>query len=242
MTERVYGLHAVERVLDLTPERVLSAHVIGKEPNARIELVLQKLQVCGCHIQRVGKEQLDKLSAGGRHQGVVIEVRGTSALPENVLPDLIRQVAADAFFLVLDSVQDPHNLGACMRVADGAGVTAVIAPKNRAAGLTTTTRKVASGAAVPFVQVTNLARTLRMMKEQGIWLVGAADEAQDSLYDANFTGPLALVLGGEEKGMRRLTREACDSLVSIPMNGYVSSLNVSVAAGVVLYEAVRQRR
>jgi 23S rRNA (guanosine2251-2'-O)-methyltransferase len=145
--------------------------------------------------------------------------------------------------LVLDQVQDPHNLGACLRTADGAGVDAVVAPRDRAAGLTPVVHKVASGAAqtVPFFQVTNLARTLRLLRDRDIWIVGAADEADSALYEADLTGPLALVLGAEESGLRRLTREHCDLLVSIPMCGRVSSLNVSVAAGVLLYEARRQR-
>ncbi|NNF15964.1 MAG: 23S rRNA (guanosine(2251)-2'-O)-methyltransferase RlmB [Gammaproteobacteria bacterium] len=239
--ELVFGLHAVNRVLESAPERVLTAYVIDGSVNARIEQVLKLLNVCGCHVERVARPRLDKLADGGRHQGVVIVTRGGSVIPESALPDMISAAGQEAMFLILDGVQDPRNLGACLRVADGAGATAVIAPKNRAAGITVAARNVASGAAVPFMQVTNLARTLRLMKEHGIRLVGTSDKADTAVYAAGFSGPVGLVLGGEEKGMRRLTREACDVLVAIPMRGRVSSLNVSVAAGIVLYEALRQR-
>jgi len=156
---------------------------------------------------------------------------------------LLDQLAEPPFLLVLDQVQDPHNLGACLRSADAAGVHGVIAPRDNAVGLTPTVHKVASGAArtVPFFQVTNLARVLRTLKERGIWLVGAAGEAEQSIYQADLTGPLALVMGAEDTGLRRLTREECDFLVRIPMRGHVESLNVSVATGVVLFEALRQR-
>ncbi|RME27554.1 MAG: 23S rRNA (guanosine(2251)-2'-O)-methyltransferase RlmB [Candidatus Zixiibacteriota bacterium] len=162
---------------------------------------------------------------------------------EDFLFDLLSGLSSPALLLVLDTVQDPHNLGACLRVADGAGAHAVVAPKDRSVGLTTAVRSVASGAAehVPFVQVTNLARTLTQLKESGLWIVGTADSAGQSLYDTDLTMPLALVMGSEGKGLRRLTAETCDLLVSLPMRGHVSSLNVSVAAGICLYEAVRQR-
>ena len=237
----VWGLHAVSHFVEQSPERVLSAYVDETRRDKRITSLVEALKVCGCHLQYGDKNELDKLAEGGRHQGAVIEVRGELSWSEDQLENLLREKAGGVLLLILDSVQDPRNLGACLRVADGAGVTAVIAPKNRAAGLTVSAGKVASGAAVPFIQVTNLARSMRKLKSQGILIIGTSDTAEETLYQANFTGPLAIVLGGEENGMRRLTREACDSLVSIPMKGQVSSLNVSVAAGVVLYEAIRQR-
>lgn len=239
--ELVFGLHAARHILDTAPERVLSAFLQEGRSDQRLEEVKHALEVCGCHITRLTSPKLDRLASGGRHQGVVLEVRSAAALAEKDLMDLVTAAGDKTFVLVLDGVQDPRNLGACLRVADGAGVTAVVAPRNRAAGLTVTARKVASGAAVPFVQVTNLARCLRSLKDRGIRLVGTSDQASESLYQSNLTGPVAIVLGGEQKGMRRLTRETCDALLSIPMAGPVSSLNVSVAAGVVLFEAVRQR-
>ncbi|MFK8032282.1 MAG: 23S rRNA (guanosine(2251)-2'-O)-methyltransferase RlmB [Gammaproteobacteria bacterium] len=239
--ELVFGLHAATHLLASSPEKVLAAFVQQGRKDQRFEQMLEALEVCGCHVTSLSKDQLDRLAAGGRHQGVVLEVRGGVVLAESDLMEIVAEKGSEVVLLVLDGVQDPRNLGACLRVADGAGVSAVVAPKNRAAGLTMAAKKVASGAAVPFVQVTNLARCLRGLKEAGVWLVGTSDASADSLYSANLTGPIAIVLGGEEKGMRRLTREACDALISIPMAGQVSSLNVSVAAGVVLYEVARQR-
>lgn len=240
--EKVFGYHASNHVLDTAPERVLRAWTLAQRRDQRLVGLLEKLSTVGCHVEQMQRNQLDTLAEGGRHQGIVLEVKAQSALSENALFDMLQAHGDNPFLLILDGVQDPRNLGACLRVADGAGITAVIAPRDRAAGLTVSARKVASGAAVPFVQVTNLARTLRSLKEQGVWLVGTSDQAEGSVYQASLTGPLGLVLGGEEKGMRRLTTETCDSLVSIPMLGAVSSLNVSVAAGVVLYEAMRQRQ
>jgi 23S rRNA (guanosine2251-2'-O)-methyltransferase len=190
-------------------------------------------------------EELDRLAEGERHQGVVAEIVPHVGDPETQLEEALEAHAdSPPLLLVLDGVTDPHNLGACLRSADAAGVAAVIVPRDRAAGMSPVVRKVAAGAAetVPLVAVVNLARTLRELKEREFWLVGTSDEATRTLYDADFTGPTVLVLGSEGEGMRRLTREACDDLVSIPMAGAVESLNVSVATGVALFEAVRQRR
>jgi len=208
-----------------------------------MERVRAAAQAGGITVHCVPRAELDALVGGARHQGVV--ARGT-APPQRSEVDLDAVLAGQtkaAFLLVLDGVQDPHNLGACLRSADAAGVQAVIAPKDRSVSLTPTVRKVASGAAeaVPFIQVTNLARTLRELKQAGIWLVGTAGEAGTSLFEADLAGPLALVMGAEGKGLRRLTRETCDTLVHIPMAGSVASLNVSVATGICLFEAVRQR-
>ncbi len=189
----------------------------------------------------MGRKSRSKSSRIHKHSDFTADV---TARNEDDLFDLLESLHEPPFLLVLDGVQDPHNLGACLRSADAAGVHAIIAPKDRAVALTDTVRKIACGAAehLPFVMVTNLARTLNRLKEAGLWLVGTADDAKESLYDVDLTGPLALVMGAEGKGLRRLTRECCDFLVHIPMTGSVECLNVSVATGVCLFEAVRQRR
>jgi len=210
----------------------------------RLGQLLSTARQAGVKLNPVDKSTLGRLSADANHQGIVAETRVPSALAEDALLQILEQLQQPPLLLILDGVQDPHNLGACLRTADAAGVDAVIAPRDRAVGLTPVACKVASGAAerVPFVQVTNLARTLRALcEDHNIWIVGTAGEADTSLYQANLTGPLAIVMGAEEKGMRRLTREQCDLLVSLPMAGAVESLNVSVATGVALFEAVRQR-
>ena len=186
---------------------------------------------------------LDQLAQGERHQGVIALLQKVENLGEGALDELLDKAGPAPFVLVLDGVTDPHNLGACLRTADAAGVHAVIVPRDRAAGMSPVVRKVAAGAAetVPLVQVVNLARTLRWLKERGLWLVGTDDQAGTTLHESKLTGPLAVVMGAEGEGMRRLTRESCDLLVSIPMQGVVETLNVSVATGVMLYEALRQR-
>ncbi|MEM7084367.1 MAG: 23S rRNA (guanosine(2251)-2'-O)-methyltransferase RlmB [Pseudomonadota bacterium] len=240
--ELVFGLHAATHILDKNPERVLAAFLQKDRDDKRLGHIKNSLHLVGCHVTTLSSTQLDRLTEGGRHQGVVLEVRARSALSETDLMSLVQESGDATFLMILDSVQDPRNLGACMRVADGVGATAVVVPKNRAVGLTVVARKVASGAYVPFVQVTNLARTLKSLRNAGVWIVGTSDAADDDVYSSNLTGPIGVVMGGEEKGLRRLTRENCDALVSIPMRGRVSSLNVSVASGVVLYEALRQRK
>jgi 23S rRNA (guanosine2251-2'-O)-methyltransferase len=190
----------------------------------------------------VARRVLDDL-AEGAHQGVVLRLRARQPEGEGALDDLLDELPGPPFLLVLDGVQDPHNLGACLRTADGAGVDAVIVPRDRAAGLTATVRKVACGAAETsrLIRVTNLARTLKHLKSRGLWLVGTAEDAPQSVFEADWTGPLALVMGGEARGLRRLTRELCDALVSLPMRGAVESLNVSVATGICLYTALSRR-
>lgn len=239
-----FGIHAVRVLLTRSPQRVRRVHLLGGRDAGRVAEILALAQSAGVAIVTTSAEQLDKLADGGRHQGVVAELQPTSSDPETVLEEALEAAGATPFVLVLDGVQDPHNLGACMRSADAAGVHAVIAPRDRASGLTPVVRKVAAGAAetVPFVPVVNLARTLRDLKSRGIWLVGTDDAADKTLFDVDLKGPLAIVMGSEGEGMRRLTRENCDVLVRIPMAGAVESLNVSVATGVVLFEAVRQRR
>ena len=238
-----YGVHAVRVMLSRTPQRVRRVLIAAGKDAGRLAEIRTLAARAGVTVVSVDEASLDKLADGGRHQGVLAEVAARSGDPETQLEEALEAGGEAPLLLVLDGVQDPHNLGACLRSADAAGVTAVIAPRDRAAGLTPVVRKVAAGAAetVPFVAVVNLARTLRELKERGVWLVGTDDSADKSLYEVDLTGPLALVMGSEGEGMRRLTRECCDQLVSIPMAGAVESLNVSVATGVVLFEAVRQR-
>jgi len=242
-TPVAYGIHAVRVLLSRHPERVRRVLLAGGRDAARLDELRSLAQRAGVQVSSADHAQLDSLAAGGRHQGVVAEVVPPAGDPETQLEQALESAGAAPLLLVLDGVQDPHNLGACLRSADAAGAAAVIVPRDRAAGLTPVVRKVAAGAAetVPLVAVVNLARTLRELKERGVWLVGTDDAADKTLYQADLKGPLALVMGSEGEGLRRLTRECCDQLVSIPMAGAVESLNVSVAAGVALFEAVRQR-
>ena len=239
-----YGIHSVRVLLMRSPQRVRRVLLASGRDAGRLGELRELAQRASVQTVPADDALLDRLAEGGRHQGVVAEVLPRAGDPETQLAEAIEAAAGAPLLLVLDGVQDPHNLGACLRSADAAGVAAVIAPRDRAAGLTPVARKVAAGAAesVPFVSVVNLARTLRELKDQGIWLIGTSDDADKTLYDADFTGPSAIVMGSEGEGLRRLTRECCDQLVSIPMAGAVESLNVSVATGVALFEAVRQRR
>ena len=238
-----YGIHAVRVLLSRFPQRVRRVLLAGGRDAGRLADVRALAERAGVQVATADDAQLERLAEGGRHQGVVAEVVPRAGDPETQLEEALEAAGSAPLLLVLDGVQDPHNLGACLRSADAAGVAAVIVPRDRAAGLTPVVRKVAAGAAetVPLVAVVNLARTLRDLKERGVWLVGTDDAADKTLYEADFKGPLGLVMGSEGEGMRRLTRECCDQLVSIPMAGAVESLNVSVAAGVALFEAVRQR-
>ena len=239
----VYGLHAVNAVLERAPERVLELWVALPREDARLNELRDRARNAGVHVQAVGAEVLAKLVGDVAHQGAAASVRPLKAWDEHDLLQALSQVAEDPLLLILDGVTDPHNLGACLRTADAAGAHAVLIPRDRAAAVDGVVRKVAAGAAefVPVASVTNLARALDMLKERGIWVVGTDGEAPQTLYAADLKRPLALVLGAEGSGMRRLTRERCDFLVRIPMAGQVQSLNVSVAAGVALFEARRQR-
>lgn len=243
--ETVYGLHAVQAVLTSTPERVLSLMVLQGREDKRLKTILQIAKTHGISVQSTARKKLDALVGDeNNHQGVVALCRPGEIHDEVFLFELLESLTEPAFLLILDGVTDPHNLGACMRSAEAAGVHAVIAPKDNASGLNPTARKVACGAAeiLPFIPVTNLARTMTQLKDKGIWLHGAAGEATISLYNADLKGSVGLVMGAEGEGLRRLTREKCDHLLSIPMSGTVSSLNVSVATGICLFEAVRQRK
>ncbi|EPV1125866.1 23S rRNA (guanosine(2251)-2'-O)-methyltransferase RlmB [Vibrio harveyi] len=240
--EFIYGIHAVKAVLEREPERFIEAFVLKGRQDDRLMPILNDLQVCGVSIQQMTRKTLDDKARGANHQGIIARVKPAKQLNENDIDGILAQHESP-LLLVLDGVTDPHNLGACLRNADAAGVAAIIVPKDRSAPMNATVSKVACGAAevVPLIRVTNLARTMRTLQEQGIWFVGTAGEATHDIYQAKLTGPLAIVMGAEGDGMRRLTRETCDDLIKIPMAGSVSSLNVSVASGICLFEAVRQR-
>lgn len=239
----LYGLHAVQTIIGRNPERIVEVFVARERQDKVLMELVQNLQRLGVRPQFVPKASLDKRAEGGNHQGIIMIVNDIPQQHEDDLYKLLDNATKPLLLLILDGVTDPHNLGACLRTADAAGVAAVIVPKDKSASLNPTVRKVACGAAetVPLVQVTNLARTMREMQQRQVWIVGTAGEAEQSLYDFKVDGHLALVMGAEGSGMRRLTRETCDELVKIPMAGSVSSLNVSVATGVCLFEVVRQR-
>lgn len=240
--DMTFGLHAVEAVLQNSPERVIEMWVLQGRDDKRLTPILEIAAQWGVSVQYASRKALDDKADGGQHQGVVAKVKPAKVLSDNELAAMLEKIEVP-FLLILDGVTDPHNLGACLRNADAAGVHGVIVPKDNSVGLTPVVSKVACGAAevVPLYQVTNLARTMRSLQEKGVWIIGAAGEADCDLYQASLTGPLAVAMGAEGKGLRRLTRESCDTLVSIPMAGSVSSLNVSVATGICLFEAVRQR-
>ncbi len=237
----LFGFHAVGVRLKTAPQSIIEIFYEPTRRDARMRQFLERATEAGARLIEADGLRLSKLAGSHGHQGVAARVH---PLPQaHSLDDLLDQVSGPPLLLVLDGVTDPHNLGACLRVADGAGAHAVIAPKDHAAGINATVAKVASGAAetVPYFMVTNLARTLGELKERSIWCIGTSDDAPQSIYRADLKGPVALVLGAEGEGMRQLTRKTCDELVNIPMRGAVESLNVSVASGVCLYEALRQR-
>lgn len=240
---RVVGLHSAQSALEHTPDKILAAWLDAGRMDAKLSRLKNELEAAGVGVRLANRKELERMSEGRNHQGVILEVAMAEELGEDDLQSAVESLEGKAFFLILDHVQDPHNLGAILRSADAAGVHGVIITKDNAAGITPTVSKVASGAAetVPLYKVTNLARTLGWLKDAGVWIVGAAGEAPKTVYQTDLNMPLALVMGAEEKGLRRLTRESCDFLVKIPMFGQVESLNVSVATGILLFEAVRQR-
>ncbi|HUW52130.1 MAG TPA: 23S rRNA (guanosine(2251)-2'-O)-methyltransferase RlmB [Rhodanobacter sp.] len=239
----IVGINPVEGALSNDAERVRELLVENGQRNARVLELAERAKALKIPVQHRPREQLDKLAGEARHQGVVALYEAPPLAHENDLAALLERDGSDTLVLVLDGVTDPHNLGACLRSAAAAKVTAVIVPKDRAVGLTPVVRRASAGGAdrVPLIAVTNLARTLRELKEAGVWITGLAGDTDTALYGVDFKGPVALVLGGEGEGMRRLTRELCDFVVKIPMPGTMESLNVSVAAGIVLFEALRQR-
>jgi 23S rRNA (guanosine2251-2'-O)-methyltransferase len=237
----VFGFHAVLARLRADPRSVIEVFLDESRNDARGKDLVALAERAGVRLMRVPTKRLDGFYGGGRHQGVVARVE-VKSLSHSI--DEIVENVAKPLLLVLDGVTDPHNLGACLRVANAAGANAVIAPKDRAAGISPAVSKVASGAAesTPYVMVTNLARTLAELKERNIWIVGADERAEKTLYEADLPDSIAWVLGAEGEGMRRLTRESCDLLVRIPMKGEVESLNVSVSAGICLFESIRRRK
>ena len=245
-TRVLFGFHALTVRLKTAPDTVQEVHVDAGRRDARMRSLIERAREAGANVVDSDDERLTKMAGGPRHQGVVARVK--PVVLSHSLDEVLEGVEAaeedPPLVLVLDGVTDPHNLGACLRVCDGAGAHAVVAPKDHSVGVNATVAKVASGAAetVPYLMVTNLARALNEMKERGIRIIGTCDDAPQTLWEADLRGPVALVLGAEGPGMRQLTRKTCDELVSIPMAGAVESLNVSVAAAVCLYEARRQRR
>jgi 23S rRNA (guanosine2251-2'-O)-methyltransferase len=241
--ELVYGLHAVRVMLERHPERVSGVRVAQERDDPRVRQIEELARRAGRPVQRVEREQLKRLLGDVTHQGVAAQITPMPAWSEDELLSALAGVAAP-LLLVLDGVQDPHNLGACLRSADACGALAVVVPRDRAAQLNATARKVAAGAAetTPVVAVTNLARTLKLLQEAGLWIVGADADAASSAHQVDLKGGVALVLGSEGTGLRQLTRQTCDFMVRLPALGAVESLNVSVAAGMLLYEAVRQRQ
>jgi 23S rRNA (guanosine2251-2'-O)-methyltransferase len=239
----IVGINPVEGALANDPERVREVLIEQNSKNARVNEIAAQARKRGIQVRAMGKDQLERTGGEARHQGVIARYETPPMRNENDLEALVEAAGPEALVLVLDGVTDPHNLGACLRSAAAARVTAVVVPKDRAVGLTPTVRRASAGGAdlVPLVAVTNLARALRTLKDAGVWITGLAGETDQSLYDIDLKGPVALVLGSEGDGMRHLTRETCDFVAKIPMPGNMESLNVSVATGIVLFEALRQR-
>lgn len=243
--EKVYGIHAVEALLNHHPKRVKKLFTLEGRQDPKIQHIVALAKQNRVQLQTCTRDELTELTAEEAvHQGIVAEVSPSQVWNEAMLEELLEKLTATPLLLALDNITDPHNLGACLRTADAAGVQAVIIPKDKSATLNATVRKVACGAAevIPLVTVTNLARTLEKLQQRGLWIVGTAGEAEQEIYQYDLTIPTVLVMGAEGKGMRRLTREHCDYLLKLPMHGSVSSLNVSVATGICLFEAVRQRQ
>ena len=243
MQEMIYGLHAVGALLHTNAAQIETLYVQQGRNDPRMQAILAEAEEQSVTVEVKPRRQLDELLPAQVHQGVIAQYHGRISYTEDDLPALLACAQPAPLLLVLDRVQDPHNLGACLRSADAAGVHAVIVPKAQSATLTPAARKVACGAAetVPLIQASNLARTLRQLQDLGVWLYGACEEAETDVFAVDMKGPIALVLGAEGSGLRQLTRKHCDGLFSIPMAGTVSSLNVSVAAGICVFEAIRQR-
>ncbi|MFL2539044.1 MAG: 23S rRNA (guanosine(2251)-2'-O)-methyltransferase RlmB [Candidatus Rariloculaceae bacterium] len=238
----VYGVHAVRSLIDKRPEAILKASVLKGSRAGTIPELTRRLENIGITVEPKQRSELDQMSNGGAHQGIIVRTRGHQEVSVQEFEELVIKRGKSFRCLVLDEIQDPRNLGACLRTADAAGIDAVLVPRRRAAGLTAAALKAAAGAAdtVPLVRVSNIAATLRWLRGVGVWIVGADSEMPVTVYDARLASPITIVVGGEGQGLRRLTRELCDEIVSIPMEGTVGSLNVSVATGVLLFELQRQ--
>jgi len=240
---KVFGIHAAQAALDYSADKIQRAWVDHQRQDKRLMALLEALNSAQIPVVKADRKKLDALAEGKNHQGIILDIQLPGVRTEADLKSAVQSLDTSAFFLVLDQVQDPHNLGACLRTADAVGADGIIIPKDNSARITATVCKVASGAAetVPVYQVVNLARTLRWLKQQQIWIFGSSGESEQSVFDADLTLPLALIMGTEGTGMRQLTARQCDFLVKIPMQGSVESLNVSVAAGIMMYEVRRQR-
>lgn len=238
----IYGIHAVSAVLDAAPQRIVKLYVQENRDDQRLQSLVEKAKGLGVKVILLSRTELNTLS-NEKHQGIVADCEETENLDESALLSLLKKRETPALLLILDGVKDPHNLGACLRSANAFGVRAVIAPKDRAVGVTPVVRKVACGAAemTPFIRVINLSRTIDWLQKEGVWIVGTAVEAETLIQEIDLTGDIAIVLGSEGPGLRRLTKERCDFLAQIPLRGSVESLNVSVACGICLYEVQRQR-
>lgn len=241
--EWVVGINAVAAALENDAAQVREVLLEARARNPRLQEIAEVARRAGIAVRTVPGEALEKVAGGNRHQGVAAACAAARAYDEHDLEALLDAATGPPLLLILDGVQDPHNLGACLRSAAAAGATAVVIPKDKSAPVNATVRKTSAGAAdrIPVVRVTNLARALETLKQAGVWLVGLAGEATQSLYAVDLAGPIGIVMGSEGEGMRRLTREHCDYLAQIPMSGAVESLNVSVATGIALFEARRQR-
>jgi len=241
-TQLIYGIHASQALIKSGAERIINVWLDRERKDGKFQAIKESFGNIGVRIDYVDKKTLEKLSKGGNHQGVLLSVKLPQEYTEEALKKAVKRADGNAFYLVLDQVTDPHNFGACLRTALAAGVQGVIVPKDNACRLNATVCKVASGAAelLPVYRVTNLVRSLKWLKSEGVWLTGAAGEAQLDIFDAELTGSVAIVMGSEGKGLRLLTQQQCDQLVKIPMSKDVESLNVSVATGIILYEVVRQ--
>jgi 23S rRNA (guanosine2251-2'-O)-methyltransferase len=242
-SDLLVGIHAVESALRHDASSIVEVLVEQGAGNRRVKELVDAAREAGVAIHTRPLEFLDKATGGARHQGVIARWTPPAELVEADLPKLVEAAGAEALVLILDGVQDPHNLGACLRSAEAAGVTAVVMPRDRAVGITPTVRTASAGAAdrVPVVRVINLARSIEALKSLGVWITGLAGEGTNSLYAVDFKGPVGIAVGGESDGLRRLTRDLCDHLAKIPMRGDVESLNVSVATGIALFEVLRQR-
>ncbi|HIF52203.1 MAG TPA: 23S rRNA (guanosine(2251)-2'-O)-methyltransferase RlmB [Thiotrichaceae bacterium] len=243
-TEQIFGLHAVNQILETSPDRILSVWIQEAINSESVKVIHQQVNTLGASVQVVPRATLSRMTKNQNHQGVIIEIKPAKKKTDDDLGGILElNKDNNPLYLILDSVQDPHNLGACIRTADAAGVTAIIIPKDRSASINETVRKVASGAVenVTILSVVNLVRVVKKMKEAGIWVVGTAGGAEQSIYDMNMNVPTAIIMGGEGKGMRESILKECDYVASLPILGKIESLNVSVATGVVLYEVIRQR-
>ncbi len=242
--QKIHGIHAVQALIKARPDHIVNAWMDRQRKDAKLQAIKQSLDEVGIRIDYVDKKTLEKLSSNANHQGVLLTAKLPQERTEEQLKKALKEQQDQAFYLVLDQVTDPHNLGACLRTALAAGVQGVIVPKDNACRLNATVCKVASGAAelLPVYRVTNLVRTLKYLKTEGVWVSGAAGEATKDVFEAELTGSVAIVMGAEGKGLRPLTQQQCDQLIKIPMSGKVESLNVSVATGIILYEVLRQNQ